>query len=81
MAHLTLEHIGFEQRVVHDAAQADPVVRKHVLVVLEVLPKLVPLAVLQPGAQQFERARNPDLSGDTGSAVRKRQIAGLARLD
>jgi hypothetical protein len=51
------------------------------LVVLEVLPKLVPLGVLQPGAQQFERARNPDLSGDTRAAVRKRQIGGLARLD
>ena len=81
MAHVALQHIGFEQGVVRDAAQGHAVVGEHMLVILEVLPELSRPGILQPGAQQLEGARDAELLGHAGAAVRKRQVGGAARFD
>jgi len=45
------EHVGFQQRIVGDAAQGDAVVGKDVFVVLQMLADLGVLRRFQPGLQ------------------------------
>ena len=78
---VALEHVGLEQRVVHDAGEPDAVVREHVRVVLHVLPELRLAGVLEPGLQPRERRIEVELVRCARVAVRERQVGGLVRRD
>ena len=84
MGAVRLEHIGFEQRVVHNASQLDAVVGKHMAVVFQVLPDLGLGGIFQPGLedgqhmlarQRFGRVliamRHGDVGGDAGFAAQR----------
>ena len=75
------QHVGLQQGVVGDAAQGDAVVGEHVGVVLEVLAELGVLVRLQPGAELLQHLGQGQLRRHVRTAVRQRQVGGLARLD
>ncbi len=74
MALVDFEDIGFEQRVVRDAAKRHAVVCEDVRVELEVLPDLGRLDAFEPGTQDRERFFHSHLIRRASVAMRDRDI-------
>ena len=66
-----LEHVGLQQRVVHDAAQLHAVIGEHVAVVLQVLAELRFGRILQPGLHALQHQLARQLLGRVRIAVRR----------
>src|SRR5665213_1836624 len=73
-----LEHVRLQQRVVRDAGELDAVVGEHVLVVLDILPDLGARCIGEPRRQVGEHAREVELVGRAGVAMRERDVARVA---
>ena len=81
MGSMGLEHIRLQQGVMFDAAHRDAVVAQHMHVVLQVLADLAMRLAAQPTGQALQHRLARQLIGCTGITMRKRHIAGSARLD
>ena len=78
---VALEHVRLQQRVVRDAAEPDAVIGEHVLVVLEVLPELRGMPVLEPWPEPRQDFVEVELLRRASVAMRERQIGGVPGLD
>jgi hypothetical protein len=78
---MRLEHIRLQQGVMRDAPQLDPVIREHVLVVLDVLADLALRRIGKPRFEARKRRIERQLIGRTRIPVRERYVARAPRLD
>ena len=76
-----VQHIGLEHGVEGDTAQRDPMVGQHAHVVLQVLPHLEPLRVLEQGPECTQHHVTVELVGHPGVVMRQRHVGGPAGLD
>ena len=74
------EHVGLQQGVMNDTVQRDAMIRKDVLVVLEVLPQFRPGVILQPRLELPEHKINRQLRWGTRITVRQRHVSRTTRL-